>query len=211
MKSKQSEIWKIFVIIGMLLLLAATGLVGYNWWDGKRAEDASNEVLSKLQPMIDRTIEENKGDNRKIGDFYPERNMPVFEIDGYQYIGILEIPDLGYSLPIMDRWDYTRLKISLCLYAGTVYKDNMVIAGHNYARHFSPVKWLPEGSAINFTDADGVEYPYKIAWIETLDPTQVSEMVNKKKGSDWDLTLFTCNTGGQTRCAIRCVRTDKNR
>ena len=35
---------------------------------------------------------------------------------------------------------------------------------------------------------------------------------NTKDGSvtsEWDLTLFTCNTGGQTRCAVRCSRVRK--
>ena len=39
-----------------------------------------------------------------------------------------------------------------------------------------------------------------------LDPTQ--EMTEKTEESDeWDLTLFTCTTGGSARCAVRCVRT----
>ena len=30
---------------------------------------------------------------------------------------------------------------------------------------------------------------------------------NTELGS-WDLTLFTCYVGGQTRCAVRCVRVE---
>ena len=43
---------------------------------------------------------------------------------------------------------------------------------------------------------------------ENLQPTQIEEMTEKTEESDeWDLTLFTCTTGGSARCAVRCVRT----
>ena len=44
--------------------------------------------------------------------------------------------------------------------------------------------------------------------VENLQPTQIEEMTEKTEESDeWDLTLFTCTTGGSARCAVRCVRT----
>lgn len=44
--------------------------------------------------------------------------------------------------------------------------------------------------------------------MENLQPTQIEEMTEKTEESDeWDLTLFTCTTGGSARCAVRCVRT----
>ena len=44
--------------------------------------------------------------------------------------------------------------------------------------------------------------------METLQPTQIEEMVGKADGDDWDLTLFTCTTGGSARCAVRCTRVE---
>ena len=44
--------------------------------------------------------------------------------------------------------------------------------------------------------------------METVQPTQIEKMTEKTADSaDWDLTLFTCTTGGSARCAVRCVRT----
>ena len=44
--------------------------------------------------------------------------------------------------------------------------------------------------------------------MENLQPTQIEKMTEKTEDSDnWDLTLFTCTTGGRARCAVRCVRT----
>ncbi|MGN0969549.1 MAG: sortase, partial [Evtepia sp.] len=54
-----------------------------------------------------------------------------------------------------------------------------------------------------FTDADGNQFRYTVAQVETLAKTAVEEMA----AGDWDLTLFTCTLGGQTRVTVRCVET----
>ena len=32
-------------------------------------------------------------------------------------------------------------------------------------------------------------------------------MITASDEDAWDLTLFTCTTGGRARCAVRCTRT----
>ena len=44
---------------------------------------------------------------------------------------------------------------------------------------------------------------------EELLPDQVEAMITKTEKDTWDLTLFTCTTSGQARCAVRCRRIDK--
>ena len=215
------------ITLGLLTIIAALGLVGYNVWDAKRAEDASKEIVDQLdailpaerklpeEPMIEEapTREEEAQEEEKK---YPP--MPVVEIDGYYYIGELDIPDLGLHLTVMAEWDMDRLKISPCHYSGSYYSNDLVVLAHNYARHFSLIKWIDIGAEIYFTNVEGVVYQYQVSNRVTLEPAQVSEMIknqNNTKGEeaetaeDWDLTLFTCNTGGSTRCAVRCVRTDE--
>ena len=81
----------------------------------------------------------------------------------------------------------------------------MVVCAHNYAKHFSPIKWLTEGAQVYFTDMDGMRWTYEVSYVENLQPTQIEEMTEKTEESDeWDLTLFTCTTGGSARCAVRC-------
>ena len=136
------------------------------------------------------------------------REMTVTAIDGWDYIGYLSIPSIGLALPVMSEWSYPGLKIAPGRYAGSVFTDDLVICGHNYARHFSPVKRLAVGTAVQFVDMDGREWDYTVSKVETLQPTQIEEMVGKADGDDWDLTLFTCTTGGSARCAVRCTRVE---
>ena len=38
--------------------------------------------------------------------------LPVVMLDGYGYVGYLELLTLELKLPVMAEWDYKRLKIS---------------------------------------------------------------------------------------------------
>jgi len=88
--------------------------------------------------------------------------------------------------------------------------DDLVICGHNFPSHFGPVKYIEIGAEVIFTAVDGAVYRYVVTNRETVRPTDVEYMVNNAapQAEPWDLTLFTCNTGGQTRCAVRCIRAE---
>ena len=133
----------------------------------------------------------------------PEMQMPTQKIDGNYYIGVLEIPSLGLELPVMSEWSYPRLRTAPCRYKGSVYSGDLIIAGHNYARHFSGIKRLNPGDEVRFTDADGNIFLYNVAELETLGGADVEKM----RSGDWELTLFTCTYGGRSRVAVRCALT----
>ncbi len=192
----------IWIRTGLLLLTAALFLTVYNIWDAWRADRASQDVVTILAEEIEENADDP--DAPRAEDQPEEREMPTIEIDGYRYIGYLYVPNLDLELPVMEEWDYDRLKIAPCRYSGSVYLDNMVIAGHNYRRHFSPLRWQELGTEIDFTDVEGNVYRYQISNVEILNPDQTEDLV--KESDDWDLTLFTCTIGGQTRHTIRCTR-----
>ena len=108
----------------------------------------------------------------------------------------------------MSEWSYAGLKVAPGRYSGSTYADNMVVCAHNYAKHFSPIKWLALGSEVYFTDMDGQRWSYEVSNGETIQPTDIDKMITANDEDAWDLTLFTCTTGGRARCAVRCTRTD---
>lgn len=184
-----------FIACGVALILIAAGLAAYNVYDSWHAEKASEEVLVKLSDAMEGNSVEN-------GVINPDRDMPTEEIDGYLYIGVLEIPALKLKLPVMEEWDYTRLRISPCRYEGSAYKDNMIIAGHNYPSHFGNLDRLPTGAKVRFTDVEGNEFTYTLKWVDILEPEQTEEMLE----GDWDLSLFTCTYDLSRRNVLRCVK-----
>lgn len=130
------------------------------------------------------------------------RNMPEVEIEGRTYIGILEIPQIDLELPVQSTLSMDILKISPCRYSGSVFRDDMVICGHNYKRHFRRLSELQCGDCVLFTDVEGNCYRYRVMEQQMLRPRQSYEMKNSK----YDLTLFTCTKAGTGRVTIRCVR-----
>ena len=206
----KQKIGKICMVLGAVLILASLALLAYNKWDADRADKASQEVLGELEQTLTQTIEE-KGTAEEVvlqPELDPEQEMTETELDGWSYIGYLSIPSVGLNLPVMSQWSYAGLKIAPGRYSGSTYADNMVVCAHNYAKHFSPIKWLAAGAEVYFTDMDGMRWSYEVSAVETLQPTQIEKMTTKTEESDdWDLTLFTCTTGGSARCAVRCVRT----
>ena len=131
--------------------------------------------------------------------------MPTINIDGNEYIGVLDIPALGIRLPVMGDWSYPKLRTAPCRYIGSVYDDDLVICGHNYQRHFGGLKNLTAGDTVMFTDEGGNVSSYTVTEVVQLSGTALGEM----KAGDWDLTLFTCTVGGQLRVTVRCMRSER--
>ena len=123
-------------------------------------------------------------------------------LDGYEYVGYVEIPALGLKLPVMSEWDYTRLKVAPCRQLGSSRTDDLVIAAHNYENHFGRLKKLSEGDTVIFTDMEGVVNTYSVKKIETLNPNEVDAVQN----SGYALVLYTCTKGGKTRVTVFCDR-----
>ncbi len=219
----------VFMSFGALLIAAAISLAVYNRFEEQNAADAAESVMPLLVGVIEanagadeknpesdptETVETPPDENTDEGQPQdgPDANPPaagtesdkmtVVEINGYGYIGYLSIPALGLELPVMSKWDYGRLKKSPCLYYGSVKTGNMVIAAHNYARHFGKLSKLRIGDTVRFTDMDGNVYVYAVGELEVLKPTATEEMI----ASDWELSLYTCTYGGKNRVTVRCER-----
>ncbi|MDR1246918.1 MAG: sortase [Clostridiales Family XIII bacterium] len=186
------------MVAGGLLVLSAASLFLYNTAEDSRASAAALSIADELSARI----EERTETSPHSGGAPAAVTSGAIYIDGETYIGVLRIPALSLSLPVMSDWSYDRLKISPCRYSGAAEDDTMVIAAHNYRRHFGSIHLLPYGSELTFTDADGNTAVYAIAEIETLEATDIKGMT----ASDYDLTLFTCTYGGAARLAVRCDR-----
>ena len=185
------------IFTGLLLIAAALFLTGYNLFDQMRAQRSAAQAAAQLAERLPQTTQTDVPDYLLT----PEMEMPVETIDGVDYVGVLRIPALALELPVINQWSYPLLKIAPCRYSGSAYQNNLVLCAHNYASHFGNLKNLHIGDAVTFTDMDGNLFTYQVAELETLPPQATEEMEN----GDWDLTLFTCTVGGQSRVTVRCT------
>lgn len=198
-----------FIAAGLLLLASAFALTAYNFLEQQRAKESSKSVLGELAPVLkDKSAEtkENKNipspNEIEIPDYIlnPKMNMPVMEIGGQKYIGVLYIPAISVEIPVMSELSYSNLKIAPCRYYGSVYQNNFVIAAHNYSAHFGNLKNLSPGDEVTFIDASGNAFLFQVAATEVLRSSDTEGM----NSGDWPLTLFTCTVDGQSRVTVRC-------
>lgn len=210
MKSK-TRLGNVLLAAGALFLAAALLLTGNNlvetYQAGQTSERLSQEVSSRIESQsqdADSLSQAALAGEEETPEYLrnPEMEMPVVEIEGNGYIGLLEIPALGLSLPVMSEWSYPNLKLAPCRYSGSAYTGNFTIAGHNYSTHFGPIGELNAGDSITFTDMQGNRFAYEVQVVETLEATAVADMVSE----EWDLTLFTCDLSGESRITVRCLR-----
>ena len=197
MKAKRGR-GTVWINAGLLLIAAALFLSVYNEWESHEARDSARQVIAQLCDALPTEA----GEPTTLPDV--RREMPVKTIDGRDYIGVLSIPSLELELPVISQWDYPALKVAPCRYSGSLYLDNLIICAHNYASHFGKLKELQPGDTVLFTDMDEHVVTFRMVERETLNPMDAEGM----EAGDWDLTLFTCTIGGQTRVTIRLERVE---
>ncbi len=207
---------KLLIFTGLLLIAAALFLIAYNLYEQIRAERSADQALECLEKIIPTEAPTNEGapNGNEAGipsagkpewpDYVlnPDMDMPVEEVNGVNYIGILRIPALELSVPVINKWSGTHLKLAPCRYNGSAYLDDFVIAGHYYPCFFGALRTLSPGDAVIFTDMDGNVFYYEVAAMEVLTPAEVEEMIS----SGYALTLFTCTPDVANRIAVRCDR-----
>ena len=190
-----------------MLILSALLLLIYNRCEDVRAGQEAESLLASVEAVISaqEMATPNKPESTEALSPPLDPEMPVVTLDGYEYVGYVEIPTLGLKLPVMAEWDYTRLRIAPCRQFGSSRTDNLVIAAHNYDTHFGKLKELSKGDTVIFTDMEGIVSTYCIEKLETLSPDAVDTVLN----SGYDLVLYTCTKGGKTRVTVFCDRAAK--
>ena len=194
------------VTVGAVLILSALLLFFHNRQEDIQAGQEAESLLENVEAVI-----ETKKIEVPVISTQPDAapsatpldpQMPVVMLDGYEYVGYVEIPVLGLKLPVMSEWDYNRLKLAPCRQFGSSRTDDLVIAAHNYESHFGYLYQLELGDQVIFTDMDGIENLYEVTGLDTLNPIEVDAVQN----SGHDLVLYTCTYEGKTRVTVFCDR-----
>ena len=206
----RSKIGIFCMLIGLFLISGAVFLFLSNNRDEKNAETHVQNLIPVLMEEVKQVQESSESgvtlpDNKPV-ELLTQEDVVMTEtvIDGHAYIGYLEIPDLGLTLPVMSDWSYAKLQISPCRFSGSLRGEDLVIMAHNYTSHFGFLKTLTEGSQIIFCDMNGVIWEYEVVALDVLPGDAVEEMI----AGEYDLTLFTCATNRSHRITIRCDKVE---
>lgn len=182
---------RLLVAAGALLLLAGALLAGQNLLTERRAARQTADLLAAVETRI-----------------AAPADLPAPEVTrdpwtGYEVIGVVGLPDLGLSLPVLA--DYTRdlLAVAPCRYTDDLALEpgQLVVAGHNYRTHFGRLGELSPGSRITWQNLDGVTYTYTVTEVTEIDAGDREAL----EQGDWDLTLFTCDVTRTRRILVRAA------
>lgn len=216
--------WGIGLIaLGLVLLLASALLLRHNHQESDDAGQAAADALSAVQQAISENAsvpttqppappEETQAPEKETDPTAETRDpnepeaLTEVEIDGHKYVGYLYFPDLDRSLPVMKLEYVEDLQLAPCLQVGSVYTNDAVIAAHNYPSHFGPLRDYKGGERVRFTDMTGYILEYTVQEVRTIDPKETPDLTE----NPYDLTLYTCTTGGKDRVLISCNRAEKN-
>ena len=205
----KSKLGMLFTIIGIVLLLGAASLYSYNQYEQMKAAESVESLMPKLAEKISenmaRETEVVFGESvtaETVAEELKREELPVVEIDGNGYIGVVSIGSLSLELPVMADWSNEKLNIAPCVYSGDMINDDLVIMAHNYTKHFGMISELNENDTVKFTDMNGNTTSYRVVVTDVLSEMDIEDMT----AGEYDLTLFTCNYDGKSRITIRCER-----
>ena len=193
------------IVLGIILVLWGLGMSGQNLYEDRQAGITAGmtfRTLSEYVPEERLHLAPTPVTEEEIV-VIANRVLPRLNVEGRDYVGMLQIPAISLELPVQTPYAFESLKTAPCLYSGDPYHNNMVICAHNYRSHFGRIKELQEGDDLLFIALDGELYRYRLIEQEILDPKAVEEMLEPL---GWDLILFTCTVGGEYRVAARFSR-----
>lgn len=199
----------ILVLVGLCMVLAAMGLHMAQQKQDDLAGENARVLLQQLE--LSRTpvpeiapepteVENDPAQSLPVQTAPVDPTMPEKEYLDYSMIGTLRIEQLGMLLPILSHWDYDLLNVAPCRYSGSIPTEDMILMGHNYKSHFTPLHKITLGTQVEFEDVNGVIYRYEVAQIVHLHKSELEQLP-----SEYPLTLFTCTPGGQNRIIVRCA------
>ncbi len=117
--------------------------------------------------------------------------MARLEIDGRDYIGLLEMPERGIALPVAADWETGLFPFRPARYSGTLYDGSLVIGGSSAEDCFAFIGQLDAGDRVNFTDVQGVRYVFTVSKVTHHTALAIGEW----HSFDVPLLLFTKNEG----------------
>lgn len=189
----------IFTYIGILCILSSLLLTAYNYaidfYYGRKA----NENSAKLAEIIENNVSDKTKEDLKYA------NLKSYELEDGSYVGILDLPTIERSLPVLSDTSSSSLNVGAGVYCGTPYVNNFVIAAHARKTFFGPLNDLKKGDKVYFQDIYGNTFRYEVDAKDILHQESIDEMIE----SGYDMTLFTCDNDRTYRITIRLNKIDE--
>ncbi|MBR5272823.1 MAG: hypothetical protein IKU25_05445 [Clostridia bacterium] len=190
-KTANKKFTVILTCIGVMLILAAVGLMLFSHLGGKNAQTNAKEIVNKMYSLMP-DVKNSAPDGRS------NVNMPMLEIDGTDFVGIIEASE--NTLPIYCKWDSSEVTKYPCRYMGSMHDGSLIIGGSDNKGQFDFVKTISNGESIFITDTTGLRFRYTVTDINRTKDVSTDYLSSQEA----DLILFARNTYSLDYTVILC-------
>lgn len=177
-KQDKQVLARVWVWLGVILLVAATSLLGLWQWNihtSKQQAEAYVQTLETLLPEPQGAAIEERKDNR----------MPMLSLEGTDFVGIIEMPRYQSTLPVCA--DLGQVTKYPCRFDGSIYDRTMQIGATTQVGQYDFYREISVGDEVYFTDMEGNRYTY------TVTDLRYAKKVDKSTLEQAALTLFIKN------------------
>lgn len=200
-RRRRRRAWPLLALALALALGSGAVLWTYSSED-RLAGETSEALLTELQLRFgapDAAVTPPPAETPDGPAALPETADAAVTVGDYSLLGVLRIPALELTLPVMSEWSYPLLTAAPCRFSGSLAGGDLVLLGHSYRSHFRGLWTIQTGTAVEFTDAAGATHGFVVAAVETVPGSAGAALA-----SDWPLTLFTCTADSAHRVLVRC-------
>lgn len=229
---RKKKIYKFLFILSIFSIISLFSAYIYAEYDRNKDESISSDILSNMTTEKDNTIV-NSYKNALVVKITQDISEEIEEIDKtddkptnklqmatatstytapngkkYESVGIVTIPKLNITYPILSKTTYALMKISACKFHGANPNEvgNLCIIAHNYRKKgvfFSDVLKLVIGDIVEIQDLSQKTIKYEVYDVHTVLPDNVDDTTQKTNGRR-EVTLITCTNDSQQRVIVRC-------
>ena len=197
----------VLLLLGAALLCAALLLAAKN----RREETSAGEAAAALLVQAEQTIAQHAAPPAAVPTPAPssaaEETLspspsasPSAAPEGPAFLGVLSVPAVSLTVPVLAEWSYYHLTLAPCRDCGSVETGDLVIAAHNYDTHFGRLSRIAPGDSVYFTDMAGSTTEYAAASVEQRDPSDAEGV----RDSGYPLVLYTCSWDCTARVTVFC-------
>ncbi len=179
-KINRQKFKNLLVILGALLLAGAMLCLGI-WHftvqtNKQNAQKITNTIYS-LIPTPQAAVPEEQS----------SVTMPTLSVNGADFVGILEMPSFGSTLPVAANFENTAKYP--CKFSGSLYTGDLKIGATSQNGQYSFAKDISVGETLHFTNTLGNRYAYTVSNIKVV--KHINETTLNSENAQ--LTLFVKN------------------
>lgn len=212
-----SKYSKVLTSILIVVIIGIVGTVGYFLYDlyvVKSKNNKAQEIMDEFsKSSIRREFDDSQdGENGSaenpldsINSVENQQSAKKTYMEGYEVMGMIEIPKTKIKYPILSEVTKKSLETSVAILYGVGLNSpgNTTIVGHNYRNglFFSDNKKLSKGDMIKITDQTGTTLTYEIYDMYETSPSDASYMQRDTAGAK-EISLSTCTDDSTARLII---------